>query len=90
MSSRDHGSRTHAAPRDRLNEHDVLLRFLIDRRDKVVSNEELLEGVWEYQPGVSSGTIDVHVAWLRQKLEEDPEYPRYIRTVRRVGYRFSP
>jgi two-component system alkaline phosphatase synthesis response regulator PhoP len=31
----------------------------------------------------------VHVAWLRQKLEEDPEYPRYIRTVRGVGYRFS-
>jgi len=67
-----------------------LLRFLIDRRDKVVSREELLEGVWEYQPGVSSRTIDVHVAWLRQKLEEDPEYPRYIRTVRGVGYRFSP
>jgi len=66
-----------------------LLRFLIDRRDKVVSREELLEGVWEYQPGVSSRTIDVHVAWLRQKLEEDPEYPRYIRTVRGVGYRFS-
>ena len=67
-----------------------LLRFLIDRRDKVVSREELLEGVWEYQPGVSSRTIDVHVAWLRQTLEEDPEYPRYIRTVRGVGYRFSP
>ena len=66
-----------------------LLRFLIDRRDKVVAREELLEGVWEYQPGVSSRTIDVHVAWLRQKLEEDPEYPRYIRTVRGVGYRFS-
>jgi two-component system alkaline phosphatase synthesis response regulator PhoP len=66
-----------------------LLRFLIDRRDKVVSREELLEGVWEYQPGVSSRTIDVHVAWLRQKLEEDPEYPRFIRTVRGVGYRFS-
>jgi len=66
-----------------------LLRFLIDRREKVVSREELLEGVWEYQPGVSSRTIDVHVAWLRQKLEEDPEYPRFIRTVRGVGYRFS-
>lgn len=66
-----------------------LLRFLVDRRGKVVSREELLEGVWEYQPGVSSRTIDVHVAWIRQKLEQDPEHPRYIHTVRGVGYRFA-
>ena len=65
-----------------------LLRYLIDRRGKVVSREELLEGVWEYQPGVSSRTIDVHVAWLRQKLEENPQNPRHIHTVRGVGYRF--
>jgi len=65
-----------------------LLRFLVDRRGKVVSREELLEGVWEYQPGVSSRTIDVHVAWLRHKLEDNPRDPRYIRTVRGVGYRF--
>jgi two-component system alkaline phosphatase synthesis response regulator PhoP len=67
-----------------------LLRFLIDRRGSVVSREELLEGVWEYQPGVSSRTIDVHVAWLRQKLEENPQMPRHIHTVRGVGYRFAP
>ena len=67
-----------------------LLRFLIDHRGRTVSREELLEGVWQYQPGVSSRTIDVHVAWLRQKLEEDPELPRYIKTVRGVGYRFAP
>jgi len=67
-----------------------LLRCLIDRRGNVVSREELLEGVWEYQPGVSSRTIDVHIAWLRQKLEDTPQSPRYIHTVRGVGYRFSP
>ncbi|MGA2118189.1 MAG: response regulator transcription factor [Bryobacteraceae bacterium] len=67
-----------------------LLRYLIDRRGKVVSREELLEGVWEYQPGVSSRTLDVHVAWLRQKLEDNPQNPRHIHTVRGVGYRFSP
>jgi two-component system, OmpR family, alkaline phosphatase synthesis response regulator PhoP len=67
-----------------------LLRYLIDRRGKVVSRDELLEAVWEYQPGVSSRTIDVHVAWLRQKLEDTPQHPRHIHTVRGVGYRFSP
>jgi two-component system, OmpR family, alkaline phosphatase synthesis response regulator PhoP len=67
-----------------------LLRYLIDRRGKVVSREELLEGVWEYQPGVSSRTIDVHVAWLRQKLEDTPQHPKHIHTVRGVGYRFAP
>jgi two-component system alkaline phosphatase synthesis response regulator PhoP len=66
-----------------------LLRYLIDHRGKVVSREELLENVWAYQSGVSSRTIDVHVAWLRQKLEENPQRPRHIHTVRGVGYRFS-
>jgi two-component system alkaline phosphatase synthesis response regulator PhoP len=66
-----------------------LLRYLIDHRGKVVPREELLEAVWEYQPGVSSRTIDVHVAWLRQKLEDNPQNPRRIHTVRGVGYRFS-
>ena len=66
-----------------------LLRYLVDHRGTVVSREELLEAVWEYQPGVSSRTIDVHVAWLRQKLEDSPQNPRHIHTVRGVGYRFA-
>jgi two-component system alkaline phosphatase synthesis response regulator PhoP len=66
-----------------------LLRYLVNRRGKVVSREELLESVWEYQPGVSSRTLDVHIAWLRQKLEENPASPKHIHTVRGVGYRFS-
>jgi two-component system, OmpR family, alkaline phosphatase synthesis response regulator PhoP len=67
-----------------------LLRYLVDHRGKVVSRDELLELVWEYQPGVSSRTIDVHVAWLRQKLEDNPQLPKHIHTVRGVGYRFAP
>lgn len=67
-----------------------LLRYLIDRRGTVVSRDELLEAVWQYQPGVSSRTIDVHVAWVRQKLEQNPQAPKHIRTVRGVGYRFVP
>jgi two-component system alkaline phosphatase synthesis response regulator PhoP len=67
-----------------------LLRYLIDRRGNVVSRDELLEAVWEYQPGVNSRTVDVHIAWLRQKLEERPQSPRHIQTSRGVGYRFIP
>jgi two-component system alkaline phosphatase synthesis response regulator PhoP len=67
-----------------------LLRYFVDHRGKVVSRDELLELVWEYQPGVSSRTIDVHVAWLRQKLEDNPQTPKHIHTVRGVGYRFAP
>jgi two-component system alkaline phosphatase synthesis response regulator PhoP len=66
-----------------------LLRYLIGQRGKVVSRDELLAQVWEYQRGVSSRTIDVHIAWLRQKLEDNPQSPRYIHTVRGVGYRFA-
>ena len=66
-----------------------LLRYLVEHRDKVVSRDELLERVWEYQAGVSSRTIDVHIAWLRQKLEDNPQNPQHIHTVRGTGYRFS-
>jgi two-component system alkaline phosphatase synthesis response regulator PhoP len=66
-----------------------LLRHLIDHRDKVLSREDILQEVWQYQPDVSTRTVDVHIAWLRQKLEENPQFPRYIITVRGTGYRFS-
>jgi len=66
-----------------------LLRYLVDRRGTVVTREDLLQHVWEYQSDVSSRTIDVHIAWLRQKLEDSPQSPKYIQTVRGVGYRFS-
>jgi two-component system alkaline phosphatase synthesis response regulator PhoP len=67
-----------------------LLRYLIDHRGNVVSRDELMENVWEYQATVSSRTVDVHVAWLRQKLEDNPQNPQHIHTVRGVGYRFAP
>lgn len=67
-----------------------LLRYLVERRGNVVSREELLQNVWEYQSDVSSRTVDVHIAWLRQKLEDNPQTPKFIHTVRGVGYRFTP
>jgi two-component system alkaline phosphatase synthesis response regulator PhoP len=67
-----------------------LLRYLIDHRSKVLLRDELLQHVWAYQPEVSTRTVDVHIAWLRQKLEDNPQFPKYITTVRGSGYRFSP
>ena len=65
-----------------------LLRYLIDHRDRVVPREEILKNVWEYNAEVNSRTLDVHVAWLRQKLDQ-PQNPRHIQTIRGKGYRFT-
>jgi two-component system alkaline phosphatase synthesis response regulator PhoP len=66
-----------------------LLRYLVDHRDRVVTREEVLRKIWEYSSEVTSRTIDVHIAWLRQKLEPDPQNPRHIQTIRGKGYRFT-
>ena len=55
-----------------------LLRYLVSNRDRVVPREEILQQVWEYDSEVSSRTIDVHITWLRQKLD-NPQNPKYIR-----------
>jgi len=65
-----------------------LLRYLVNHRDRVVPREEILQQVWEYDSEVSSRTIDVHIAWLRQKLD-NPQNPKFIHTVRGKGYRFT-
>jgi two-component system alkaline phosphatase synthesis response regulator PhoP len=67
-----------------------LLRHLIDHRGQVVSRERLLSRVWQDQPFIGPRTVDVHIAWLRQKLENNPQSPRYIVTVRGEGYSFEP
>jgi two-component system alkaline phosphatase synthesis response regulator PhoP len=67
-----------------------LLRYLVNHRGKVLSRDELLKHVWQYQESVTSRTVDVHIAWLRQKLEDNPQLPRHLHTVRGVGYRFAP
>ncbi len=66
-----------------------LLQYLIHHRGRVVPREEILQNVWEYNSDVTSRTVDVHVAWLRQKLESNPQQPQHIHTVRGKGYRFS-
>ena len=68
----------------------LLLRQLIDHRGQVLSREHLLSRIWHDQQFIGARTVDVHVAWLRQKLEENPQSPRYIKTVRGEGYSFQP
>lgn len=66
-----------------------LLQCLIDRRGTVLSRNELLDEVWGYDSMPSTRTVDVHIAWLRQKLEDTPKHPQFILTVHGLGYRFS-
>lgn len=67
-----------------------LLRQLIDHRGQVLSRECLLSRIWQDQPFIGPRTVDVHVAWLRQKIEKNPQSPRHIVTVRGEGYCFEP
>jgi two-component system alkaline phosphatase synthesis response regulator PhoP len=66
-----------------------LLRYFIEHRGATVSRDELLHEVWGYQATPSTRTVDVHVAWLRQKLEPKPKTPQYILTVHGLGYKFA-
>jgi DNA-binding response OmpR family regulator len=67
-----------------------LLAFLAKNRGRAFSRDQLLQQVWGYDFPGDDRTVDVHVRWLRQKIERDPADPRLIVTVRGVGYRFDP
>jgi two-component system alkaline phosphatase synthesis response regulator PhoP len=67
-----------------------LLRYLIEHRGAALTRDELLNQVWGYETGVSTRTVDVHVAWLRQKLEPNQRHPQFILTIHGLGYKFSP
>jgi two-component system alkaline phosphatase synthesis response regulator PhoP len=65
-----------------------LLQYLVENRGQVHSRDELLDAVWGYDAMPTTRTVDVHVAWLRQKLESNPKRPRFIQTVHGLGYKF--
>jgi two-component system alkaline phosphatase synthesis response regulator PhoP len=65
-----------------------LLRYFIEHRGAALTRDELLNEVWGYNAMPSTRTVDVHVAWLRQKLEDNPRHPEYIHTVHGLGYKF--
>jgi two-component system alkaline phosphatase synthesis response regulator PhoP len=65
-----------------------LLRYLVRQRGATLSRDELLNEVWGYDAMPTTRTVDVHVAWLRRKIEPAPRKPRYILTVHGLGYKF--
>ncbi len=66
-----------------------LLRVLMESAGSVITREALIEEVWDMNWFGSTKTLDVHISGLRRKLDDDPKEPRYIHTVRGVGFRFS-
>jgi two-component system alkaline phosphatase synthesis response regulator PhoP len=65
-----------------------LLRYFVEHRGAALSRDELLNEVWGYNAMPSTRTVDVHVAWLRQKIEDNPRHPQHIHTVHGLGYKF--
>ncbi len=66
-----------------------LLKYFIEHRGATLSRDELLNEVWGYNAMPTTRTVDVHVAWLRQKLEANPKRPEHIHTIHGLGYKFT-
>ena len=67
-----------------------LLQILIQNKGKILKREMLLDKIWGYEYIGETRTVDVHIRYLRKKIEEDDKNPRFIETIRGVGYRFNP
>jgi DNA-binding response OmpR family regulator len=66
-----------------------LLALLMGNAGRVLRREAIMDEVWDPHWFGSTKTLDVHIAWLRKKLGDDPAHPRYITTIRGVGFRFA-
>jgi len=67
-----------------------LLQILIKNKGKILTRETLLDKIWGYEYIGETRTVDVHIRYIRKKIEEDDKNPRFIETIRGVGYRFNP
>ena len=67
-----------------------LLQYLVERRGKVFSRDQLLDAVWKDEAFVEPRTVDVHIRRLRTHIEDDPANPRYVKTRRGIGYYVDP
>ena len=66
----------------------LLLKYFTEHSGTTLTREQLLNDVWGYHAMPSTRTVDVHVAWLRQKIEPNPRHPQFILTVHGLGYKF--
>lgn len=66
-----------------------LLEYLAAHRGRVLTRDQLLDAVWKETPFVTPRSIDVYIRRLREKIEPDPRHPRYLKTLRGIGYRFE-
>ena len=71
------------------NKEYELLSMLMQQAGSVLTREQLFAQIWDTDWLGDTRTLDVHIRWLRQKIEDDPSLPQYIQTVRNVGYRFA-
>ena len=62
---------------------------MISNPNRVFTRDQLLHQVWGYEYTGDTRTVDVHIRWLRRKIEEEPSNPKILQTVRGVGYKFS-
>ncbi len=66
-----------------------LLEVLIKNKGKVMTRDFLLDRIWGYEYIGETRTVDVHIRHLRKKIEDDDKNPKYIETIRGIGYRFN-
>jgi len=66
-----------------------ILQILMDHAGEVVEREQLFREAWRTEYTGDTRTLDVHISWLRQAIEEDPRHPRFLKTIRRLGYRLD-
>lgn len=88
IDPRTHEATREGAPVPLSPKEFALLYFLARNRGQVFSRDALLDRVWGHDAFVSSRTIDVHVRWIRERIEADPSKPAFLVTVRGVGYKF--
>jgi two-component system OmpR family response regulator len=84
-----HEATLHGSPLNLKPKEFELLAFLVQNKGRAFSREQLLEDIWEYEYEGDTRTIDVHIRWLREKIEPDPSHPIHLLTVRGIGYRFE-
>ncbi|MBI4313108.1 MAG: response regulator transcription factor [Chloroflexi bacterium] len=89
MDLTSHAAKLQGQPLDLKPKEFDLLALLVSHPGQAFTREQVLQQLWGYDYAGDTRAVDVHIRWLREKIEEDPSHPRRISTVRGVGYRFE-